>query len=198
MLTIDSSGHVINSKVTLYICPNIERGSMTVVTSIVVHQTDASTAQSTFNSYAAAKPNGAHFLIDKDGKIYQTASVYKRTNHVGTLKARCVVENRCTPTELKALQRFDPKGENQREQAKNHPDRYPANSDSIGIEIVGKAFKKPNVKEAVFESVTAEQNISLKWLVSELQVTLGLALNEVYRHPEVSYKNATEAKTASW
>lgn len=29
-----------------------------------------------FNSYQTAKANGAHFLIARDGKIYQTASLY--------------------------------------------------------------------------------------------------------------------------
>src|SRR5690606_8060251 len=47
-----------------------------VVNGIVVHQTGGSTAQSTFNSYRNST-TGAHFLVEKDGKIYQTASLHK-------------------------------------------------------------------------------------------------------------------------
>jgi hypothetical protein len=74
--------------------------------------------------------------------FYQTASVYKQTWHIGKLKARCVSENRCTPTELKALQRFNPGKENKREMAKKVPARFPSNEDSIGIELVGEALPR--------------------------------------------------------
>ncbi|WP_235590023.1 MULTISPECIES: hypothetical protein [Burkholderia] len=52
--------------------------------------------------------------------------------------------------------------------------------------------------EPVYESITAEQNASLKWLVRELSETLNVEMTEVYRHPEVGRKNATEASTARW
>jgi N-acetyl-anhydromuramyl-L-alanine amidase AmpD len=71
--------------------PEIERGRRTsAITGIVVHQTDADTSASSLNSYKRPKANGAHFLIDTDGTIYQTAAIYQRTNHVGPLKARCL------------------------------------------------------------------------------------------------------------
>jgi N-acetyl-anhydromuramyl-L-alanine amidase AmpD len=56
---------------------------MTHVQGIIVHQTGSPTARSTLNGYGVARANGAHFLIDKDGTIYQTASVLKQTAHVG-------------------------------------------------------------------------------------------------------------------
>ena len=34
---------------------------------------------------AARSDNGAHFLIDRDGAVYQTASMHKKTWHVGKL-----------------------------------------------------------------------------------------------------------------
>ncbi|CAG2262846.1 N-acetylmuramoyl-L-alanine amidase [Burkholderia sola] len=52
--------------------------------------------------------------------------------------------------------------------------------------------------EPIYESVTTEQNASLKWLVRELSETLNVEMREVYRHPEVGRKNATEASTARW
>lgn len=201
MLTIDTSGRVISSCVTVRIFPNIERGAMTSINGMVVHQTSASQAQSTFNSYMLSRANGAHFLIDKDGTIFQTASIYKRANHVGKIKARCVIESRCSPTDTHALRVFNPTAENDREQLKAHPDRFPTNSDSVGIELVGASFADPqpgNPNNRTYESVTDEQNRSLKWLVGELSTTLGLSLTEVFRHPVVSRKTPSEAATAVW
>ncbi|GIX24593.1 MAG: hypothetical protein KatS3mg122_1824 [Caldimonas sp.] len=198
-MNIDSQGRVQDPRVRLAISPNIERGPMTLVRGIVVHQTDSPTATSTLNSYRSPDAKGAHFLIDRDGTIYQTASILKMTWHVGPLRARCLAEHRCAPTELQALRRFDPKGEHEREREKAHPDRYPSNQDAIGIEIVGQALPKDvPPEERVYEPVTAAQNASLKWLISGLSVSLGVALTEVFRHPVVSRKNPTEAQTAVW
>jgi len=201
-LTIDAKGHIISSKVTVRNFPHIERGELVKVNGIVVHQTDAATAQSTFHSYMLVNSNGAHFLIDKDGTIYQTASIYKRTNHVGKIKARCVMESSCSPADIKALKTYNPTAENSREQQKNYPDRFPTNSDSIGIELVGRSFADPkdpgNSGKNTFEEVTIKQNESLKWLITELSLTLGISLTEVFRHPVVARKNITEAATAVW
>jgi len=199
MLTIDSSGHVIDSRVTVKIFPHIERNSMTSINGIVVHQTNAPTAQSTFNSYMQAKANGAHFLIDKDGKIYQTASVNKRTNHVGLLRSRCASVYACTP--CKPITPFNAKLESRIEHGKSYPDRFPSNSDSIGIELVGASFSKPlpkNPGNREYYPVTQDQNDSLKWLVQELKLTFGMNGLEVFRHPEISFKTESEASTARW
>lgn len=75
-----------------------------------------------------------------------------------------------------------------------------SNSDSLGIELVGAALandpKKPD--DLTYETVTDAQNKSLQWLVAELEMTLGIATTEVFRHPTVSRKNASEASTAKW
>jgi len=105
MLTIDSLGRVIDPKVTLSIKPNIEHGSMTQINGIIIHQTGGPTAQSALSAYSQGG-NGAHFLIDKDGTIYQTASVYKVTWHVGKLKIRCLSENSCSADEAKKLKKM--------------------------------------------------------------------------------------------
>lgn len=196
MLFISKQGHVDAECIKLKIFPMIERGPMVKVNGIVVHQTDATTAASSFNSYAENGANGAHFLIDKNGTIYQTASVYKRTNHVGLLKSRCLMKRKCSPSEFKRVS--DMKGKYAKlsrwEHGKSFPDRYSGNVDSIGIEIVGRMDRKTEIYEAVNE----RQNESLKWLVKELCVTLGISFAEIYRHPEVSYKMETEARTAKW
>jgi N-acetyl-anhydromuramyl-L-alanine amidase AmpD len=199
MLHIDDLGHVLNRRVTRSIMQSIERGPMTHVRGIIVHQTGGPTAQATLNSYAAGGA-GAHFLIDKDGAIYQTASVLKVTWHVGKLRARCLAENRCAPTEIQKLLGMSPTPRNRHEMKKQVPNRYPSNEDSIGIEVVGQAFplNEPNADKRTYESVTEQENISLKWLVEELTMTLGVPMTEIFRHPVVSQKNVTEAGTAKW
>lgn len=198
MLQIDSNGHAIHKNIKLKISLGIQKKPLIKVSGLVVHQTGGSTVQSAFNNYKIGSA-GAHFLIDKDGTIYQTASLTHQTWHVGKLKARCLVEKTCTPTELKLLGKFSPRGEHKREMAKKMPARYPANHDSLGIEIVGEALPK-NVPEEkrVYETVTKEQNASLKWLVGELRTVFSVPLTDVFRHPTVSRKNPTEAATAKW
>ncbi|HEU4852074.1 MAG TPA: peptidoglycan recognition family protein [Telluria sp.] len=201
MLTIDKQGRVLNPRVTISIRPNIERGAMLQVRGLIVHQTGGSTRESSLSSYLAPKSNGAHFLIDKDGTILQTASLLKHTWHVGSLRARCLAEYRCTKTELQTLARFNPKAENRMEMKKAVPARYPANHDSIGIELVGAVVTSNGTAPAekgVYEQVTAEQNKSLGWLVQELKQTFRVPVSEVFRHPDVSRKNPTEAASAKW
>lgn len=85
---------------------------------------------------------------------------------------------------------------NAREMKKSVPDRFPSNRDSIGIELVGGTIgqgKDPN-----YEPVTEEQNASLSWIVGELRQNFGVALTEVFRHPQVSRKDPHEAETAQW
>jgi len=203
MLRIDRDGMVLDPRVRARRFGTLERGAMEVVNGIIVHQTGGATAQSTFNSYQKSL-FGAHFLVDKDGTVYQTASLYKRTNHVGLLRSRCLARHSCAPAELKALHKAAPRTENRIEQRKSFPDRFPANRDSIGIELVGEYKPNPDfgkvrgADEFVYVPVTVDQNSTLRWLVSELRATLKVAAEEVYRHPAVSFKTSSEAVSASW
>jgi len=204
MLFIDKMGHVDAERVKVKIFPNIERGPMDRVNGIIVHQTDGSTAESTFSSYLAKGALGAHFLIEKDGTIYQTASLKKITRHVGKLQSRCIVTHKCSPAELKlttAMQLQYTKL-SIHEHKKPWPERYPSSDDSIGIEIVGRSKPIDPASDSktarVYENVTAQQNLSLRWLIAELVATFKVSTGEIYRHPQVSYKNVTEASTARW
>jgi N-acetyl-anhydromuramyl-L-alanine amidase AmpD len=192
MLFISKHGHIDAERVKVKIFTAIERGSLDRVNGIVVHQTDGSTANSTFSSYQKIDANGAHLLIDKDGTIYQTASLHKITNHVGKLRSRCLKKKTCPPVEIAKMSRMNVTALSRHEIKKSWPDRYPSNTDSIGIEIVGASANK------IYEAVNAQQNDSLKWLVTELAETFRVSLSEVYRHPEVSYKLESEASTAQW
>ncbi|WP_034943888.1 peptidoglycan recognition protein family protein [Erwinia oleae] len=203
MLYIDEKGHVDAARIIVKIFKTIERGKLDKVNGIVVHQTDSPTARSTFNSYQNAGANGAHFLIDKDGTIYQTASLFRITWHVGRSRSRCFLTKKCTPAEFKKVADLEKRGGNngvisKMEKIKKFPHRFPINSDSIGIEIVGQSRKIQNKKETVYEPVNSQQNDSLKWLISELTVTLKVPMDEIYRHPEIARKNETEAGTALW
>ena len=195
-LVVDANGMVHDRRIELARSTNLEKGPMPLVHGVIVHQTGAPTAASTLNSYQVAGANGAHFLIDLDGKISQTASLLKQTYHVGKLRARCIAEKRCPPAELAVT---SPSAVNRLEMGKAVPDRYPSNRDSIGIELVGAAIEDPNSKGTfIYNPVTAEQNASLRWLVNSLSQTLNVPMTEVFRHPEVSRKQPTEASTARW
>ncbi|MET3217791.1 UNVERIFIED_ORG: N-acetyl-anhydromuramyl-L-alanine amidase AmpD [Burkholderia territorii] len=204
MLFISKQGHVDAERIQVKIFSEIERSPMNTVNGIVVHQTDSPTAESTFNSYRKKGANGAHFLIDKDGTIYQTASLIKRTNHVGKLKSRCIITHECPAAELKIASGMEHKYTKLsiHEHKKTWPNRYPSNNDSIGIELVGESHDKDvpgtNRKEKVYEDVTEKQNSSLQWLIKELTETLYISSQEIYRHPQLSYKTPTEAITARW
>lgn len=197
-MLLDDEGWAVDPKVTKQPYFNLRKGDMTAVNGIVVHQTASPTLQSTLNSYQSASPNGAHFLIDKDGTLYQTGSVRWLLWHVGRLQSRCLVRNICTPVELKALNAgvWNPGHIHQIESRKKFPDRFPMNADSIGIEVVGNVVDES--KDAPFEPVTVAQNRSLQWLVAELSRLLSIPAAEIYRHPEISRKNPHEAETAQW
>jgi N-acetyl-anhydromuramyl-L-alanine amidase AmpD len=183
-----AGGKVVDGKIMLKIEPKLEKGPMAVVNGIVVHQTGGTSAASALWSYANGAA-GAHFLIDKDGRIYQTARLTQKTWHVGRLKSRCVAEHKCA-----AAKTWDPSGTHTRESSKSWPHRYPSNDDSIGVELVGDFDERAQK----YETVTSEQNGSLKWLVGELITTLRLQATEVFRHPTVSYKRPSEASSADW
>lgn len=196
MLAFDKDGWAVDPKITVARRPNLAHGRMTTVSGIIVHQTGAPTASSTLNSYLQDGANGAHFLIDKNGDIYQTGSVFWRQWHVGKLKPRCMLEKRCTPVEVKNFAHMTYAEINSYETQKAVPDRYPSNDDSIGIELVGAPTgTAPNQG---YETVTAEQNASLAWLVKELTEKFGVPMTEVFRHPAVSRKNEHEAESARW
>lgn len=203
-----------NSRIVPHRVTSIERTKISAVKAIIAHQTGSSTEQSAFNSYKSPGANGAHFLISKSGVIYQTASIFYRTNHVGPIKAKCLAEFKCTPAESAAYKKMGPSAMHAAEMKKPIPERYASNSESIGVEIVGRAslpLNKPMPKgltelqqrrffdeHSVYESLTGAQQLSFKYLIAELLETLSLERSDVLRHPMVSRKNATEAASAEW
>jgi N-acetyl-anhydromuramyl-L-alanine amidase AmpD len=208
---IDRDGMVQHPRVINKRSPAIERNTLKTIQGIIVHQTGSSSAASTFGSYKKAGANGAHFLIDKDGTIYQTASLFKTTAHVYPIKARCIAEITCKPTIYKSFSNAEV---HRLEMKKSIPARYPSNQDSVGIEIVASASLPPNFKVpinsasqtpdqllgefGVYEQPSASQNVSLKFLIDELVDSFKVTRSEIFRHPVVSFKNPTEAAGAKW
>jgi N-acetyl-anhydromuramyl-L-alanine amidase AmpD len=194
-------GRLIASRVIDRVTSKIEKGVLAKVNAVIVHQTGSDSLDSSLNSYNDGA-NGAHFLIDKDGTIYQTARIDQKCWHVGNIKSRCNELKTCTPEEMKEINSaLFKKGESyevrirnlsQQEAKKPYPKRYPTNDDALGIELVGRF----DAKSGNYDVVTKQQNESLIWLLSALQSTLGLTDDDVYRHPEVSYKQSTEAQSA--
>lgn len=192
-------GKIVDKKVEIRTYPSIEHGTIGAVASIVLHRTDSTTADGTLRAYAGGKKSGAHFLIDKSGHVYQTASLNKACWHVGILLPRCQIEKNCNPKELKTITAliheegigFGRRARNlsRHENRKKYPLRYPANSDSIGIEVVGKFLPS----EKSFEKPTLQQFQSVKWLVGVLAREYKLDIHtNVYAHGAIARKQASE------
>jgi len=211
-LLIDNTGMISDPRVRPMRFLQIERGPLTQVKGIVVHQTDASTKEATFQSYQRRNAMGAHFLIDKDGMIYETASLHRVTNHIGALRPRCLAELSCKPADFAGVRKGGPM--HRIEIRKPLPLRYPVNAEAVGIELVGRSSLPPGFTPppqwrdasaeklrgefGIYEQPTAPQNHSLKWLVNELVDALQVSRAEVFRHPTVSFKNRSEAGGATW
>lgn len=190
---------MVDKNVEIKTFASIEHGALKGVSSIVLHRTDSATAASVLAAYKAGQKTGAHFLIEKDGKTYQTASLERICWHVGILQPRCLNENSCAPEELttiNALLHQKGMGFGQRarnvsahETQKPYPLRYPANSDSIGIEVVG--LFQPGLQD--YEAPTQAQLYQTKWLVQQLVDAYGIKLlADVYAHGSVARKQPTE------
>lgn len=187
-------------KIETKIITNLEHGALGKVNSIVIHRTAASTAKSTLNAWKTKK-SGAHFLIDKNGKIYQTARLDKKCWHMGLVVARCRLEKSCTKKDgaiinniLHGTGSWSNKFRNilKHERKKNYPDRYPMNNDSIGIELVG-LYLGGSGDKGLFEKMTKLQASSFLWLITEILEKYNLSFgDDVYAHGEVARKKVNE------
>lgn len=197
MPKITPEGFFVDGRIIVRRYLNLEHGPISTVVAIVLHQTDSSTAQQTFNSYARS-PHGAHFLIDKNGQVYQTASLLTRCQHVGRhIRSRCLEIDKpsCDSVAMARIQAMSwsnhVRALDAHERAKPYPQRFPMNGDSIGIEIVGRS-----IDDKKYEAVTSEQNNSLQWLTGALYSHFSISSKDVFKHPQVSYKNPGEAASA--
>lgn len=185
---VGKDGYLTDPGITKQPIAALEKGPLKDINAVVMHRTEGSTAQGALNSFKTG--TGTHFLIDKDGTIYQTASLNEQTQHVGKIKGRCVEEGNCSAQEKAFFDKtgWNPKAIHDHEKAKAYPDRFPMNSDSVGIEVVGSY----NSKTKTWDAPTAEQTASINKLVGTLQKEYGLNDQDVYKHDAISYKTLGE------
>jgi len=198
----------LNPKILPKRMPYIERGLMFAIHGIISHQTNTATGQQVFGSYSnknaggpGKPPNGAHFLIDEDASIYQTASILFCTNHVGPILPRCLSKyraagNGCSAQDLAAYKTMNKTQQSYWEKAKPLGQHFPSNDDSIGIEVVGLPHPyMPNPKEWEYESPSQPQLKALDWLVTQLLDTFrayGHNFIEIFAHSEIAAKSRRE------
>ena len=169
---------------------------------IVLHRTESSTAASTLETWKT-RPYGTHFLIDTDGTIYQCASLYKYTQHVGDIKAKNLELNGKNSTDYKIYTGKTYQKVSDIEKTKSYPNRYPINSDSIGIEVVAQCFNTMEKKVKVglnytqyngkWQETQKEQKDSITTLINALKMIYNISNNDIYGHGEISaHKTANE------
>ncbi|WP_005035645.1 peptidoglycan recognition protein family protein [Holophaga foetida] len=191
-------GYLVHTNILIRPIAALGRRKMSTIHGIVVHQTGGTTLAGALNSAAQKQGVGAHFYIDKDGTIVQVASLDFTCGHVGLLKPRCMVEHRCKPDQARMLSKMKPRDISKLEYQKDYPERFPGNADSVGIELVGYYHAVKGKKEPEYDSITSEQQVALKWIVNVICSHKGVRASEIYRHPDVSWKNPSEAASAKW
>jgi len=184
---VNKQGFVTGMDITKDQATNLEHGSLKKVNAIVLHRTASPSFQKPKGS------TGAHFFILKNGEIRQTASLNKETWHVGKIRSKCMVNNSCSPQDAKKLKSFgwSPSKIHSHEKGKPYTDRYPTNSDSVGIEVVGDYHEKTKT----WDAVTENQKTSVNKLVNFLEKEYGLEKDDRYNHEDVSYKKDGEGST---
>lgn len=187
---IDSTGFLADPSILKHPVPELTERNRQLAdhNAIVMHRTAGNSAVSDLDAFKSGI--GAHFIIDKDGSIFQTASLDKQVAHVGKIKSRCDEEGTCAAKEQAAIDEMGwaPSRIHAHESKKSYPDRYPLNADSIGIEVVGN-YNEAN-KE--WESPTSEQLKSIARLAGILKNEYGLNDKDIYQHDIVSYKTKGE------
>ncbi len=185
---VGKNGYVQNAGFVQQPIAALEKGDMLGPVAIVLHRTVSTTASSPLNSFASG--TGTHFLIDKDGTTYQTASLYKYTWHVGPIRSRCLAEGTCAADEATILRKMKPTPMHAHERAKDYPDRYPMNQDSVGIEVVAMYHESSKT----WDEPTAEQSSSIHQLIQILKKVYSLQDADIYAHDLISRKTEGEGQ----
>jgi N-acetyl-anhydromuramyl-L-alanine amidase AmpD len=183
---VDAKGYIEGAGLVHNPVVALERGELDGPHAIVLHRTVSSTASSTIAAFERGV--GTHFVIDKDGTIYQTASLNKKTAHVGPIRSRCFEENTCSPAEAAEISRYGVKQGHNHEKSKRYPERYPMNEDSVGIEVVAMYHQET----AQWDAPTPAQKESISRLVGLLKSNYSMTDADVYEHDKISRKTAGE------
>lgn len=192
---VGRNGYVQNAGFVQQPIAALEKGDMTGPVAIILHRTEGASVQSALNS--AKSGIGTHFYVDKDGTVYQTASLLKHTSHVGRIRSRCYEAGSCPADEMAKIKGFgwNPKRLHDHEKVKAYPTRYPKNEDSVGIETVARCLKNCGSNDKgtpEWEPPTAEQAESIAIIIAILQEAYSLTDADVYEHDLISYKTPGE------
>jgi N-acetyl-anhydromuramyl-L-alanine amidase AmpD len=197
----DQNGWSTNPNVIIEDKPAIQHGKIGAVRAIVLHRTGSSTGKSVLNAWNSKK-EGTHFLIDENGKVYQTASIKSKCWHVGKLYSKCRQLESCTKEELTKINNIL-KGAGSwgkkfrlvtnHELTKAYPERYPHNHDSLGIEVVGVLGKTTNI----YEDANTLQVSALTTLLDSLVTRYSLNLEDIYAHGTIAHKDSKMSEGVS-
>lgn len=184
---LGQNGYIQNADFVIQPIPELEKGPIKGPRAIVMHRTASSSAAGPLQSYQKTGI-GTHFTVDRDGTIYQTASLSKGTSHIGKIRSRCEIERTCGTEELRRVRGMSITAKYNHEKAKAYPQRYPLNEDSVGIEVVARN----NGGDYKWEEATGEQKQSIRVLIGFLKNEYRLSDEDVYAHDEISYKTLGE------
>jgi len=175
----------------------LEHGELKSIKAIVLHRTDSEKVESIIGS----SDEGTHFWIEKDGTVFQAASLFKKTWHVGS----GLYSKKKDETGIGDYENVWPhKKRGELELKKNYPDRYPINSDSVGIEVAGKWMKTEgkykngkykNENKGIWEDLTPEQFQSIVCLCKVLKRLFKLSNQDIYAHDDIKPKTYGEASS---
>ncbi|EPT5087451.1 peptidoglycan recognition protein family protein [Salmonella enterica subsp. enterica] len=193
VIYVDPEGYVCNANIKKNKIDALgKHGSMGVINAIVLHRTAYSdTAKKAFNGFATG--TGSQFIIDKDGTIYQTASLFLYGDHIGLIRSKCYMEKTGTPEEIKEIYNLEKKKQyryihDSEIFCKTYPNRYPYNGDCVGIEVVslnlGGHYK--------WEVATDRQLESINRLVDIIMNIYELSTDDIYEHDKISRKTMGE------
>lgn len=183
---VDAKGYIQNAGFVLKPIAALEKGAIQGPKAVVLHRTDSKTIGSPLKSFEGGI--GTHFIVDKDGSIYQAASLLKKTFHVGKIKSRCFDAGICPLDEMNQLRAWGwaPGRVYDHEKAKAYPVRYPMNEDSVGIETVSDHDGK------AWEPATPAQADAIQLIIQILKREYGLGNADIYEHDKISYKTEGE------
>ena len=183
---VDEKGYIQNGGLIFKPVPALHEGPITGPHAVVLHRPVTRSANGTLASFA--RGIGTHFVVDLDGTIYQAASLKSYTSHVGPILPRCLAEGSCSPEETKLLAKLGPMPGHRHEKLKDYPLRYPMNSDSVGIEVVGTY----SYDAKQWDAATDAQKKAVSSLIGILKREYSLTDADVYEHDKISRKTPGE------
>lgn len=185
---VDARGYIQNADIVHQPITALEKGTIDGPRAVILHRTDSTTTAGTLLSFQRGV--GTHFLVGKDGTIHQTASLLKKTHHVGKIRSRCQDEASCPADEIRMLSGwgFAPSRIHDHEKRKPYPVRYPMNEDSVGIETVALFHRSTQV----WDAPTPEQAAAIDRLIDILKREYTLSDSDIHEHDRISYKTPGE------